>query len=80
MAGMAAAYAKELLSVIPAAEVVEHVTVHDAIDGSVESDLNDKLAHMAQQKYDELNWHMSVVDLLKLLGLDYDVEARKQLY
>lgn len=78
-AGTAAAYAKELLSVIPAAEVTKHVTVYDAIDRNVESDLNNKLAHTAQQKHVPLNWRTSVVDLLKLLGLNSGLEARHQL-
>jgi len=78
-AGVAAAYAKELLSVIPAADVVKNVTVYDAIDRGVESDLNDKLAHMAQYTSFELNWRTSIVDLLKLLRLGSDMEARKQL-
>lgn len=78
-AGVAAAYAKELLSVIPAADVVKNVTVYDAMDRGVESDLNDKLAHMAQYTYFGLNWRTSIVDLLKLLRLGSDMEARKQL-
>jgi hypothetical protein len=41
----------------------------------VESILNDKARQMGQP----LNWRTSIVDLLKLLGLDSSLQARKEL-
>ena len=41
----------------------------------VEAVLND----MAAKKSEKLNWRTSIVDLLKLLGMDSSLSARKQL-
>jgi hypothetical protein len=41
----------------------------------VEAILNDKLQQSGQQ----LNWRTSIVDLMKLLGLDSSLQARKEL-
>jgi hypothetical protein len=41
----------------------------------VEAILDDKLKTSGQQ----LNWRTSIVDLLKLLGLDSSLQARKEL-
>ncbi|MES2906677.1 MAG: DUF3597 domain-containing protein [Pseudomonadota bacterium] len=37
------------------------------------------LSGMAEQKTEKLDWRHSIVDLMKLLGLDSDLSARKQL-
>ena len=41
----------------------------------VEKVLND----MAQKSAEKLNWHTSIVDLMKLLGIDSSLSARKEL-
>jgi nucleoside phosphorylase len=77
-AATAAAYAKELLSIIPSAKVVEQRTVHDATNGSrnpihsANPDLDMALADLARGKKKKLNWQESVVDLLKVLDLYCD--------
>jgi hypothetical protein len=80
-AAVAAAYDKTLLSIIPADEVVEHVTVHDAADYEPvhmgQSHLNDMLTNLAKKKKVKYNWQTSILDLLELLGLDSDMKARK---
>lgn len=38
-----------------------------------------KLENMAAQQPEKLNWRTSIVDLLKLLGLDSSLTARKEL-
>jgi hypothetical protein len=64
------AYAKELLSIIPFAELVEQRTVREAIDGLDDSiyvgqpDVNAAIAELARGKDERLNWQESVVDLL----------------
>lgn len=62
----------------PAVDISRYVTKRgpsemDMVD--VESMLND----MAKEAGQELNWKESIVDLLKLLGIDSSLEARKQL-
>lgn len=42
-------------------------------------DVPAKLDGMAAAHSEQLNWRTSIVDLLKLLGLDSSLEARKQL-
>lgn len=42
-------------------------------------DVPAKLDGMAAAHSEQLNWRSSIVDLLKLLGLDSSLEARKQL-
>jgi hypothetical protein len=84
-AATAAAYAKELLSIVSFAEVVEQRTIRDAIndpDGSIypgHPDLNAALVDLARGKDRRLNWQESVVDLLKVLDLNYDRTFREWL-
>jgi len=42
-------------------------------------DVEQVLATMQQQSGQQLNWRSSIVDLLKLLGLDSSLQARKEL-
>ncbi|MDN4053187.1 DUF3597 domain-containing protein [Massilia sp. YIM B02763] len=42
-------------------------------------DVEQVLATMQQQSGQQLNWRTSIVDLLKLLGLDSSLQARKEL-
>lgn len=42
-------------------------------------DINTVLNGMAKTHSERLNWQSSIVDLLKLLGLDSSLSARKQL-
>ncbi len=42
-------------------------------------DVVSKLEGMAEQHDEELNWKTSIVDLLKLLGLDSSLASRKEL-
>jgi 3-oxoacyl-ACP reductase-like protein len=44
-----------------------------------EVDVEALLGNMAQKNPEKLNWRTSIVDLLKLLGLDSSINARKQL-
>jgi hypothetical protein len=80
---VAAAYGKTLLSIISADKVVEHSTVHDAIDHETvhveQTHFNDALTNLAKKKYVKLDWQTSIIDLLKLLGLDSDMRAREWL-
>ena len=43
------------------------------------ADLQQTLADMAAQNPEKLNWRTSIVDLMKLLGLDSSLNARKEL-
>ena len=38
-----------------------------------------KLANLAAKRDEKLNWKVSIVDLLKLLGIDSSLNARKEL-
>lgn len=42
-------------------------------------DVEEILTKMQQQSGQQLNWRSSIVDLLKLLGLDSSLQARKEL-
>ena len=42
-------------------------------------DVVKKLEDLAAKNTQKLNWKVSIVDLLKLLGLDSSIEARKEL-
>jgi nucleoside phosphorylase len=84
-AATAAAYAKELLSVIPFTAIVEQKTMREVtngLDGSIypeQPDLNAALADLARRKDKRLNWQESVVDLLKVLDLNFDKSFREGL-
>ena len=51
----------------PAAPAMQQVDVEAVLNG------------MQQQSGQQLNWRTSIVDLLKLLGLDSSLQARKEL-
>lgn len=63
----AAPVAPETAAVAPAAPVVSEV------------DVLTKLTDLANSNVEPLNWQTSIVDLLKLLGLDSSLTARKEL-
>ena len=66
-----AAPAPDAPSAPPAApEAVQAVTVVDVVA---------KLEELAAKNPEKLNWKVSIVDLLKLLGLDSSLGARKEL-
>jgi hypothetical protein len=44
-----------------------------------EVDVDAVLTKMQEGSGQQLNWHTSIVDLLKVLGLDSSLEARKEL-
>ena len=44
-----------------------------------EVDVESNLDQMAQKNSEKLNWRTSIVNLMKLLGLDSSLSARKQL-
>ena len=44
-----------------------------------EVDVEAILSGMADKNFEKLNWRTSIVDLMKLLGLDSSMTARKQL-
>lgn len=44
-----------------------------------EVDVVSKLEEMAKSHPEQLDWKVSIVDLLKLLGIDSSLEARKEL-
>jgi hypothetical protein len=47
--------------------------------GAPGTDVMQVLTEMAQYSKEKLNWKESIVDLLKLLGLESDLAARKEL-
>jgi hypothetical protein len=49
------------------------------IQGAPEVDVEAVLNGLAKQRKDQLNWRNSIVDLMKLLGMDSSIEARKTL-
>lgn len=44
-----------------------------------EEKLDEVLAYMAEQRGETLNWKTSIVDLMKLVGMDSSLAARKEL-
>ncbi len=63
-----------------AAEAPEAVPTADAAPTPVsEVDVVSKLDGMAASNPEKLNWKVSIVDLLKLLGIDSSLAARKEL-
>ncbi|KAF4626009.1 hypothetical protein G7Y89_g12153 [Cudoniella acicularis] len=85
----AAAYAKELLRMIPGNRVSEgliSVATYNPkyafginASGSRSNELEALLENLARRKGIQLNWKTSIVDLLKLLDLNSDIEHRKLL-
>ncbi|MGZ5007427.1 MAG: DUF3597 domain-containing protein [Methylobacter sp.] len=54
-------------------------SVHASTGGISEVDVVSKLEGLAASHAENLNWKVSIVDLLKLLGLDSNLSARKGL-
>jgi len=50
-----------------------------AVQAISEVDVVAKLAALASAQAEKLNWKVSIVDLMKLLGLDSSLAARKEL-
>jgi len=50
-----------------------------AVTPMAEVDVEQMLNGMAQKSAEKLNWRTSIVDLMKLLGLDSSLAARKEL-
>jgi len=50
-----------------------------AVKAMTEVDVEQMLNGMAQQAGEKLNWRTSIVDLMKLLGLDSSLASRKEL-
>lgn len=50
-----------------------------AVQAISEVDVVTKLAALASAQAEKLNWKVSIVDLMKLLGLDSSLAARKEL-
>ncbi len=61
----------------PAAEA--SVTAAAPVSAIAEVDVVAKLEGLAAANAEKLNWKVSIVDLLKLLGLDSSLTARKEL-
>jgi hypothetical protein len=63
----------------PPAEPAAPVDAPPPIGAMSEVDVVAKLEGLAASNPQQLNWKVSIVDLLKLLGLDSSLEARKAL-
>ncbi|QSA98329.1 DUF3597 domain-containing protein [Methylococcus sp. EFPC2] len=61
----------------PAAQAVPETSAPPAAITAV--DVLGKLEGLAASNAQQLNWKVSIVDLLKLLGLESSLEARKEL-
>lgn len=53
--------------------------VHDLVNDRPEEDVHSVLDNLNRQTGGGLNWQSSIVDLLKLLGMDHGLDARKAL-
>jgi len=56
-----------------------NATTHTDAPAMSQVDVAAKLDAMAASHHEQLNWRTSIVDLLKLLGLDSSLDARKEL-
>lgn len=64
----------------PAAEVVETVVTEAAIPAvPADFDVTGYLNELRGQTKEKLDWTVSIVDLMKLVGMDSSLSARKQL-
>jgi hypothetical protein len=61
------------------AEAQASTDVPGAAPAAQSVDVNAVLSDMQSKNSEKLNWKTSIVDLLKLLGLDSSLAARKQL-
>ena len=68
---------------VPEVEQVTEPTATEAAPASVQAitvvDVVTQLENLAASHAEKLNWKVSIVDLLKLLGIDSSLTARKQL-
>jgi len=67
---------KEAAAPAPAAEVVEAVT---EISVPADFDVNGYLNGLRAETKEKLDWTVSIVDLMKLVGMDSSLAARKEL-
>ena len=64
----------------PAAEVVETVVAEAAIPAvPADFDVTGYLNELRSQTTEKLDWTVSIVDLMKLVGMDSSLSARKEL-
>ncbi|MEX1045437.1 MAG: DUF3597 domain-containing protein [Chthoniobacterales bacterium] len=63
----------------PVAEVVETVVAEAAPVVPVDFDVAGYLDGLCGQSKEKLDWHVSIVDLMKLVGMDSSLAARKEL-
>ncbi|MEN9481308.1 MAG: hypothetical protein RLZZ298_2703 [Pseudomonadota bacterium] len=64
---------------VAAAPVAVEASAAPAVVAISEVDVVAKLAALASAHAEKLNWKVSIVDLMKLLGLDSSLAARKEL-
>ena len=64
---------------VAAAPVAVEASAAPAVVAISEVDVVAKLAALASAHAEKLNWKVSIVDLMKLLGLDNSLAARKEL-
>lgn len=74
--GIGSAEASETADAAPAADAASAAPAAAAIS---EVDVVAKLEALSAASAEKLNWKVSIVDLLKLLGLDSSLAARKDL-
>ena len=71
---------KEAPASAPAAEVVETVVTEAAIPAvPADFDVTGYLNELRGQTKEKLDWTVSIVDLMKLVGMDSSLSARKEL-
>ena len=63
----------------PPPKAATATTAPAAVAPMAEVDVEQVLNGMAQKAAERLNWRTSIVDLMKLLGLDSSLSARKEL-
>jgi hypothetical protein len=63
----------------PAQQPAQQPQAAPAAPAMQQVDVEAVLNNMQQQSGQQLNWRTSIVDLLKLLGLDSSLQARKEL-
>ena len=69
----------EAAAVAPAAEVTAPSELIPAVDAISVVDVVANLEVLASAHAEKLNWKVSIVDLMKLLGLDSSLASRKEL-
>jgi len=78
--GFGSAHAAEMPEAAPEAEAVPSAPVAESVPAAMPMvDVMGKLEGMAAANAQKLNWKTSIVDLMKLLGLDSSLAARKEL-